>query len=32
MRSLVVYESSFGNTREIAEEIALALRQRGTRS
>jgi Flavodoxin domain len=29
MRSLVVYESSFGNTREIAEEIALALSAAG---
>lgn len=29
MRSLVVYESWFGNTREIAEEIALALSEEG---
>lgn len=29
MRSLVVYESSFGNTQRIAEEIAAALAQEG---
>lgn len=29
MRSLVVYESSFGNTRQIAEQIGAALAQEG---
>lgn len=29
MRSLVVYESSFGNTRQIAQQIAAALAQEG---